>query len=150
MASPSVINNTIALSTGPFANSKFEEGICGSTTIYPGMLLIVSGAGTVHPHLTADGFAERLVAVENPYAGGTIDTPYTVGVRVMMRIALPGDVFLMKYNGGTALTYGNPLSSNGDGWLRETVTPATDWIVAASLEADAAPVLPRWTRVRFA
>lgn len=144
------INNTIALTTGPNSVTKFlEEPVLTGKTIYPGMLCFHSGFG-VAPHFVAGAWVEGLVAVENPYSGGTIDTPYLEEQRCMLRTAIRGDVFLIKVAALTDpnLYRGTILTSNGDGWLKQE--GVGDWVVGISLDEETAPAFPRWTRVKMA
>lgn len=152
MASPALANNTIALVTGPANVTKYlEADVNLGDTVYPGMFLGENAAEWVFPNPYPGTGGEPLVALENPYSGGDINTPYTSQQHVMMRMFNRGDEILTKVsavNGGT-LVYGGVLYSDTFGWLTQVV-PVGDLILAYCLEQDNSPVLPRWTRVRIA
>lgn len=149
MASTGQFNHTIPLSTGMADATKYyEDQVSPFETCYPGMLLAQSADG-VDPHPTVGTLAERLICVENPYSGGSIYTPYGAGQLCMMRLGIPGDVFLMKVAALTTahIYLGTVLMSNGDGWLRQL--DATGHAIGRSLDEEQDVVFPRWTRVRL-
>lgn len=148
MAVLGTVNNTIALSTGPTNATKFEE-IPVMTTVYPGMICMEGGLGVI-PYNLPGGNAERLIAVENPYQGRGIYDSYTTGDLVMLRLAQPGDVFLIKVTSIVVadLYSGMPMTPDGAGWVKQVDLPDQD-IFGRSIDVEETPTLPRWTRIRI-
>lgn len=100
-----------------------------AASVIPGMLLKVNTAGTVQAHGTADGAAlGRFVAIENLWsdhgAGAAIDHAYATGETVHYIPAVPGDELYMLVADSQTITIGDPLVSNGDGYLKEATVGA--------------------------
>lgn len=113
----------------------------GSVT--PGMLLKQNTSGTVQAHATADGVAlGRMVAIENQWSnhgsGLAIDHAYLSGETVHYVHAVPGDQLYMLIADSQTITIGDPLVSNGDGYLKEASVNAstlTDAIIGYAASA---------------
>lgn len=89
-------NNTIVLRATN--ESKYLEGVAGEV-IYPGRFVKWVGSDTVMLDdggivLASSGSLKTHIAVENKFDGSTIETPYEIGSRVMVRVCLPGDLVL--------------------------------------------------------
>lgn len=131
--------NTIVLK-GDLAK-RTEEYRCGSTSIYPGMLVARDTAGLLIPHGTAGGtFVPGEVAVEDRYLGRDIDTPYTSGELVRTFITQPGDVVQLILNTGENAAINSKLSSQGDGTVQVVAT--TEGVTFEALEALDLSALP--------
>ncbi len=157
MASPNLLNNTIALTT--LSPQQHEEGTAASV-IYPGMpVRLTTAVGEQHSYVQATGGAfkyfERIFAVENIYEGKSITDSYSIGEHIMLKKAYPGDVFFTKIVAvlQTAISVSTPLyPSGGEAWFEEwdpTDPNQAPFPIALSLEEDLAPVFPRWTAVRI-
>jgi hypothetical protein len=134
MASIYEDNNTIEYKVSLY--SPYEELTASLQPIYPGFLCQQSALEEVLPHLTADGTAERLIAVENSsYRGKTIYDRYEVGERVMLRIGRSGDVFLCAVQSDLAISIDDFVTSAGDGTLKPVgVTPLTGCVIGRAME----------------
>jgi hypothetical protein len=168
--SPSIANNTIKLSVIP--KERHEEGVVASgKTIYPGMFVELADSFSSEDkmeYFPATGlnlklyFADAFIAVENPYQGKSITDPYLEGERVMICSLRPGDYVLSKV---TDLTATSDDLDRGHALVNDTTLANYGWLMAAthanflagtqrspvalSLEKEAAPTLPRWTRIRI-
>lgn len=118
---------TIVIQAGPMGVNR-QEALAGEANIKPGMLLEIS-SGNVVSHNTADGFNEKLVALESQHADSdtlaTIDVVYPNGDTVYFTRATPGDVLYMLLAANENVTAGvTPLASNADGTLKAAVIGA--------------------------
>lgn len=115
----------------------------GAAAVTPGMLLKQNTSGTVQAHATADGVAlGRMVAVENFWSnhgtGAAIDHAYATNETVQYIHAAAGDQLYMLIADSQTITIGDPLVSNGDGYLKEPSVGAgtlTDAIVGYAASA---------------
>jgi hypothetical protein len=107
-----------------------------SGAIKPGYLIDLDPTGTVIPHATSGGFAERLIAIEDRHQGRTINDAYADGDIVFHHIAEPGDELLIVLKGGSAaVVIGDYLMSNGDGtFIKQTSTNARLFRAKAALD----------------
>jgi len=96
---------------------RAEELECGDTDIEPGMLVELNSSGTVDPHSTEGGRAERMVALEDGLQGNGVDTDYTDGDIVTIAISAQHSEFNMIITGGESISIGEELISAGDGKL---------------------------------
>lgn len=157
MASPDLLNNTIALTVRD--PNTYEEGVA-SETIYPGMLLTLIGIVGVDSFKYSivswptSNITETMFATENIYQGKSITDAYVADELMSMRCALRGEVFLTKIDAlpvGPDIFIGQQFRPNTTGWLREYFDVETSYPppIAVSLEDAPSPVLPRWTAVRI-
>jgi len=143
-------NQTISLSVPN--SSPYFEGISYHYNVWPGMAVERSVWEPPEPFyglpVEPQGYSsitgERLFAVENPYDGGSIQTPYLKGDeggRVMMRAMRPGDVVLgIYYQAGVVgdLAWGQVLVATGGlypGTLRKRINETDSFAMALALEA---------------
>lgn len=118
---------TIVVQAGPMGVTR-QEALAGEASIKPGHLLEISG-GNVVTHNTADGFTQKLIALESQHADSdtlaTIDVPYANGDTVYYAVAAPGEVYYMLLAANENVTAGvTPLVSNADGTLKAAVIGA--------------------------
>ncbi len=118
---------TIVIQAGPMGVNR-QEALAGEAGIKPGHLLEIS-SGKVVTHNTADGFTQKLVALESQHAYSetlpTIDVVYADGDTVYYTQAAPGDVLYMLLAASENVTLGvTPLVSNADGTLKAAVIGA--------------------------
>lgn len=104
-----------------------EAKAAGAVT--PGMLLELTSTGTIQAHATADGVVKgKFVALENPWSdhgsGAAIDHAYATNETVHYLIANPGDELYMLLADSQTIAIGDPLVSNGDGYLKEATVGA--------------------------
>lgn len=98
------------------------------------MLVELTSAGTLQPHGTSGGDAELLIAIEDALIGQTVTDSKTAGQLCRFLRGKPGDEFyLLHPSGGSAITLGAKLMSNGAG--KVVLRTSTNVIVARSLEA---------------
>lgn len=121
-------------------NEPVREEYRAASTIKPGHLIELIAAGTVQPHSTAEGNAEKMFAVEDDYQGNDIDDNYAAAALVQCWIAQRGDVVYAWLSDGETAVIGSQLSSNGDGDLQVHVPDdsgsiQTEGIIAVALEA---------------
>jgi hypothetical protein len=124
--------NTIQL-TGGFKHVEGEA----TTTIAPGMLLEVdsSGRDQLAAHNTANGFAERLFAVEDALRGRTVDDGYVSGDLVSAHLVDPGSEVQAFLDAGENASIGDFLVAAGSGTLQVVGTSANEHPIAVALEA---------------
>lgn len=127
--------------------SQLEKTKVAYAAITPGMLLAYdSTAGKVKAHATATGNAvPRMFALENEWEGENIDTAYAANDQVRVGYFGPGDEVLGILADGQTVVIGDPLESNGAGFLQKHVPDVTDSdggttvyteaVVAVALEA---------------
>jgi len=94
-----------------------DEIECGDSDIEPGMLVELNSDGTLDPHSTEGGRAERMVALEDGLQGNGVDTDYEDGDIVSVAIAAQHSEFNMIITGGESISIGEELISAGDGKL---------------------------------
>jgi hypothetical protein len=101
-----------------------------AAAVTPGMLLKLNTDGTTQAHGTADGAAlSRMIATENFWSnhgsGLAIDHPYATGETVHYIHALPGDQLNLLLTTSQTIVIGDPLVSNGDGFLKKATISAS-------------------------
>lgn len=122
---------------------RLEEGLA-SGAVSPGMLLEQTSATamTVKAHATEGGYAERLFAVEDALQGHTIDDDYSSGDLVQFHVVEPGAVVQVLVAGGSNVSIGELLISDGDGALipngDEASGTTVKQIIAVALETFSA------------
>ena len=126
----STFGTIIIRSNNPDNQAQRSRAAAAAAAVTPGMLLRLNTAGTVQAHGTADGAAlGRMVATENLWSdhgsGSAIDHAYATGETVHYIHALPGDQLNMLLADSQTITIGDPLVSNGDGFLKEDTVSAT-------------------------
>jgi hypothetical protein len=102
-----------------------EALTASGSTVVPGDLVEFNAAGEVLEHSTADGVAEKLIALPNLPTAGTIDDAYTAGVTARFGAFHSGQEVLMTLADSQTATRLTPLVSNGDGTLKITTVDAT-------------------------
>lgn len=113
-----------------------KEGVAGGA-ITPGHLVKWS-SGELVVHASVGGFAQKMVAIEEDFAGRDIDDAYADGDTVQYVVPRPGDELYMWLGTGNDVAKGYPLGSGGDGTLdllaidKDTVVGA---LVGFALEA---------------
>ena len=100
------------------------------STVTPGDLVEFTAAGEIQEHSTADGVAEKLVALPNLPVAGTIDDAYTAGVTARFGAYHGGQEVLMTLAASQTATRLTPLVSNGDGTLKIATVDATTLVGA--------------------
>lgn len=88
-----------------------------AAALNPGHLVEVTSANKVQKHSTEGGYAERFVALEYVYTGGSIDDAYASGDEVVVRSLQSNDVAYMYIKAGVDVAVGEALISAGDGTL---------------------------------
>lgn len=114
-------------------NGRLEEAVAAAE-LYPGHLLVMDSAGKVKKHATADGYAERMFAVEDSLQGSTIATAYAAADQVRIVICTPGDVVQAYLASGETVVIGDQLCSNGDGTLKKVT--GSEVPIAVAMEAQ--------------
>jgi hypothetical protein len=140
--------NTIVLKGSP---PRFEDAAGGA--IQPGQLLAFDGSFDLIVHGSADGNAQKMVAVEEDFLGNDVDNSYASGDRVQYVIAQRGDVLYMWLTTSMTVTRGDVLFSAGDGDLQESTLDATivdDALVGYADEAVTTTGTRARIRVRIA
>jgi hypothetical protein len=101
-----------------------EEYKAAAATIYPGCLIELNSSGTVQVHATAGGNVLPMFALEDELQGNDIDTAYAEGDQVQCWIATRGEIVYAILADGQDVHIGDPLESNGAGYLQKHVP---DW-----------------------
>jgi hypothetical protein len=105
-------------------NERVKEAAC-SEAITPGHLVDFTTAGLLRKHTTAGVNAVPRFALEQDYAGDTIDTAYAVNEQAKYIVGQPGDEFYAWIPAGAAaIVIGDFLESAGSGNLRKHTPPA--------------------------
>lgn len=117
-------NRIVLISRG-----RHEEGNV-DVAFSPGMLLAAEASISTQavvgylPHNVPGGAGPIVVAEEDAWQGGTVNTAYVVNNIGIVRYAAKGDELLMRLASGQSVAALTPLMSNGDGTLTPTVTAA--------------------------
>ena len=122
--------NTIQLTGGSEGCPVTLEAVAASA-ITPGDLIEFTTAGTVQAHSSADGISEKLVALENLPAGGTITDAYAASDTVRIGRFKPGSVVYMTLAASQVATLATPLVSNGAGKLKINAAAAASIVEGA-------------------
>ena len=104
-----------------------KEGIAGGA-ITPGMLLAYTALATIVAHSQAGDNAMPYFALEYDLTGRGIDDDYAADDQVLFEAGYPGAEYYALIADGETITFDDPLTSNGDGTLREAA--AGEHIVA--------------------
>ena len=129
-----------------------EAITAAASSVVPGELVEVTAAGELQANSTADGAAQKLIALTNLCTAGTIDKQYAVGETARYGAAHSGQegyVWLAASQTATPIT---PLGSNGDGSLKIVTVSATTLagsIVAYPLESVTTTGAKARIKVRF-
>jgi hypothetical protein len=111
-----------------------KEAIAGGV-ITPGMLLAYTALGAIVAHAQAGDNAMGYFALEYDLTGRGIDDNYASDDQVLFEAGYPGAEYYALIADGENIAFNDPLTSNGDGALREAA--AGEHIVAYAREAAA-------------
>ncbi len=95
-----------------------ERLTASGSSVTPGDLVVLNAANEVLEHATADGTAQKLIALTNLATGGDIDTAYAVGETARFGAAHSGQEVFMTLATSQTATRITALVSNGDGALK--------------------------------
>jgi hypothetical protein len=125
-------HNTIRLMD--YSNKFKEFELSGAA--YPGMLMErdTGNDGKVKPHSSTDGTdPQRMFLFERELLGEEMNTEVASGEKAQVWYPSPGDVvYAILADGENVSNVGDPLTSNGDGKLKQNNT--TGAVVAYALE----------------
>lgn len=128
--------NTIKLTK--YSDVITEE--VANAAITPGMLLELMSTDKVRAHATAGGNAlVRMFALENELEGEGINDAYAANEKVQVWIPYRGDIVYAILADGENVSIGDPLESNGAGYLQKHVSDVESF---ESAEAGSITVLP--------
>lgn len=114
---PSTTPKTILLKGVP----QYREGIANAA-ITPGYLIEQMSTGKFRKHATAGQRIAPLIAIEEEYVGGGIDTAYAANDQLRYYVAQRGDqVYGLVAASAAAIVIGDYLESAGDGTFRKVV-----------------------------
>lgn len=121
--------NTVKLTRGQDVGVILNDKGAGAA-ITPGELVEIAADGDLQPHSTAEGNAQKLIALEDPDreapAGTkTIDHDYSADDEVRYIRARTGGKFLMFLANGENVSEGDPLFSDGAGALQAAAGTAS-------------------------
>lgn len=122
--------NTILVSVngGSTAERPLIER-AANVALTPGELAAFSADNELDPHGTANGAAQKMFIVEDPYrepgANAAIDTDYAVGDLAYAINAQPGDIVYGWLAASEVANEGDALMSDGAGALQVTTVDAT-------------------------
>lgn len=114
-------------------SGRLDEYVAAAE-LYPGHLLEFTSAGKVQKQSTADGYAEKIFAVEDSLQGNTKSTAYAAAAQVRCVFAAPGDHVQAFLAAGETAVIGSKLCANGDGTLK--VVAGSEVVLAVALEAQ--------------
>lgn len=107
--------------------STIEKELIANAAITPGMLIERMSTNKVRAHATAAGNVIPIMfALENEAEGETIDDAYAAADRVRIGIFNAGDEVYAILADGQTIAIGDPLESNGAGYLRKHEADLTD------------------------
>lgn len=107
--------------------STIEKELIANAAITPGMLIERMSTNKVRAHATAAGNVIPIMfALENEAEGETIDDAYAAADRVRIGIFNAGDEVYAILADGQTIAIGDPLESNGAGYLQKHVPDVTD------------------------
>ena len=133
--------NTILLKADALSNQNLREERVANAAITPGHFVELMSTNKVRVHATAGGAITPLIACEDSYSGGTIDTAYAASGRVFLAWLREGDEVQARLANGETAAIGSKLESYGDGTLRVVDTDTSAGtvkigsIIATALEA---------------
>ena len=91
--------------------------------ITPGMLIELTSSNTVQAHSTAGGNTGRMFALEDELQGNSISDAYAADDKVQCWCTTPGEeVYAILVDDSAAVSIGDFLESNGDGYLTKHET----------------------------
>ena len=139
------MSNTIKLKKYVDVINEYEAG----DTIIPGQLVQLVSDGTVQPHGTAGGVAEKAFALEDELQGKGIDDAYAEGDRVQVMYARPGDEVYAFLKEASSITVGEFLESAGDGSLQKYGTAtAVETLFPIAVSLDTVATAPANARIK--
>jgi len=128
--------NTIKLTK--YSDVITEE--VANAAITPGMLLELMSTDKVRAHATAGGNAmPRMFALENELEGEGINDAFAADEKVQVWIPYRGDIVYAILADGENVAIGDPLESNGAGYLAKHVSDVESF---ESAEPGSITVLP--------
>jgi len=96
-----------------------------SAAISPGMLVEpVGSASTIRAHATEGGNAIPMFALEDELQGKGITDAYAAADQVQVWVAVRGEQVYAQVEDEQSIAIGDPLESNGEGYLQKH-TPST-------------------------
>lgn len=107
--------------------SDVIEEYKAAAALTPGMLLELTSSGTVRKHASANTFAFPMFALEDELQGKSIDQDYAANDQVQCWIPYRGDIVYAIIADGQNITVGDPLVSNGLGFLRKSLDTYNSW-----------------------
>lgn len=112
------------------AHQQFAEGLTGTATILPGMILIEDGGELIPHNVEGQGGFVYVANVDSPAQGGVADL-YAEGDTVRAFTPKSGDMFNLRIATGNNITAaGTPLTSNGAGALKIAATNGSEVVIA--------------------
>lgn len=103
-----------------------------AAAITPGMLLELTSADKVQAHSSAgQNVVPPMFALEDELQGNGIDDAYASGDPVQVWVAQRGEEVYAILADGENVSIGDPLESNGAGYLQKHVADAESWDSAA-------------------
>ena len=118
------------------------------TAIIPGYLVEYTVGGDIQEHATAEGVAQKLIALTNLCTAGTIDKVYAAGETARFGAFHAGQEVFMWLAASQTATRATPLVSNGDGTLKTEVASATT-LVGALVGFPVEPVVTTGAAARI-
>jgi hypothetical protein len=119
--------NTILITANGGHRPIFEYEADEALT--PGELVRFDADDELEPHGTANGVAQKVFVVENPYATGNtskaIDQDYALGDSARVIFGQPGDVVYAWLKAGVNAAKGDALTSDGAGALQKPTVDAS-------------------------
>lgn len=126
-----------------------REEKLAAAELYPGHLIEETSAGKFQKHSTAQGVAERIVAVEDALQGNTISTAYAADALVSANIETPGNQVQMFLKAGENVAIGAKLESAGDGTLQAVTTGTVIAVAVEAKDLSASGAVATLMSVRF-
>jgi hypothetical protein len=118
---------TIALNV----KGRKTEGVAGTATTYPGMMVQLQADGKYDPHVAQGALGEVAVALEDGLQDGNVNTAYAADDQLFFCIPLPGDEVALRLADEEDITVGDLIIHDTGGlFIKTTGTPAQTAFIA--------------------
>ena len=120
--------NTILLEVNDRNGDRPVHEYIADEALTPGELVRFDADDELEPHGTANGVAQKMFCVENPYAdpgaNAAIDTDYALGASARVIFAQSGDVVYAWGKASVTFAKGDAVTSDGAGAVQKPTVDA--------------------------
>jgi len=112
-----------------------EAVIASGETIKPGHLVLLDSSGEWKNHDSAGQGGDYCIADMNVIEQKSATETLTIGDTAPAFVPTPGETYNIVLADGETIAVGDPLTSNGDGTVKEAVTSGGDEVLFYAREA---------------